>query len=174
MKRIAKSDFIERAWPVVTSVVRRTLGAADVDAEDVCQVVLERLLAVRGEDVPLDRVAAWAGAVARNVAIDALRSRIRERRMLVHSEDESAASAAYSIDPERLTVARERLLLYASAVASLGGGQAEVVYMHDVLGHDLVQIAAALDITTTAAQSRLVRGRRRIAIRLKAESDGSG
>jgi RNA polymerase sigma factor (sigma-70 family) len=169
MKRTAKSDLIERAWPAVVSVVRRTLGAGDVDADDVCQTVLERLLVARAEDVPSDRIAAWAGGVARNVAIDRLRARIRERRTLVRGEDESAAGAAYGIDPERLTLARERLLRYASAVASLGGGQAEVVYMHDVLGHDLGKIAAVLEITTAAAQSRLVRGRRLIADRLKAE-----
>ena len=167
MKRTAKSDLIERAWPVVTRVVRRTLGAADLEAEDICQAVLERLLAARAEDVPTDRVAAWAGGVARNVAIDALRARVRDRRTVVHGEDESAA--AYGVDPERLTLARERLLRYASAVASLGGGQAEVVYMHDVLGHDLGEIAAVLAITTAAAQSRLVRGRRHIAERLKTE-----
>jgi RNA polymerase sigma-70 factor (ECF subfamily) len=169
MKRTAKSDLIERAWPVVTRVVRRTLGAADVEAEDICQAVLERLLGARAEDVPPDRVAAWAGGVARNVAIDALRARVRDRRTLVRGEDENSAGAAYSVDPERLTLARERLLRYASAVASLGGGQAEVVYMHDVLGHDLGQIAAVLAITTAAAQSRLVRGRRQIAERLKIE-----
>jgi DNA-directed RNA polymerase specialized sigma24 family protein len=96
MKRTARPDLIERAWPVVMRVVRRTLGAADA-------------------------------------------------------------------------LARERLLRYASAVASLGGGQAEVVYLHDVPGHDLGEIAAALRITTAAAQSRLHRGRRQIAIRLKVE-----
>jgi DNA-directed RNA polymerase specialized sigma24 family protein len=38
-----------------------------------------------------------------------------------------------------------------------------------VPGHDLSEIAAALRITTAAAQSRLHRGRRQIAIRLKVE-----
>ncbi len=169
MKRTAKSDLIERAWPVVVRVVRRTLGTADVDADDICQAVFERLLVARAEEISCDRIAAWAGGVARNVAIDALRSRIRERRTLVHGEDESSAGAAYGVDPERLTLARERLLRYASAVASLGQGQAEVVYMHDVLGHDLAQIAAVVEITAAAAQSRLVRGRQQIALRLKAE-----
>ena len=40
--------------------------------------------------------------------------------------------------------------------------KANVVFLHDILGHQLDEVAGILGITVSAAQSRLVRGRRQI------------
>jgi DNA-directed RNA polymerase specialized sigma24 family protein len=47
--------------------------------------------------------------------------------------------------------------------------KAMVLVLHDVLGHELVEIAAMLGISTSAAQSRLVRARRDFAERMGPE-----
>lgn len=41
------------------------------------------------------------------------------------------------------------------------------MYLHSVLGYELAEIAAMIGISVTAAQSRLVRGRREITHRMK-------
>ena len=44
----------------------------------------------------------------------------------------------------------------------LGARKANVIFLHDVLGHELPDVAGILKITVAAAPSRLVRGRREI------------
>jgi DNA-directed RNA polymerase specialized sigma24 family protein len=55
-----------------------------------------------------------------------------------------------------------------AALATMNPDQAETVLLHDVLGHDLWEIARLTDVSPGAAQKRLSRGhaelRRRIAI----------
>jgi len=43
---------------------------------------------------------------------------------------------------------------------------AEAVFLHDVLGHELAEIAIMTQVSVSAAQSRLVRGRRELFRRL--------
>ena len=91
----------------------------------------------------------------------ASRSRSREREILSRDDDAAIANRPTSIDPERLACARERLARFAFDLGRLRTGVAEVVYMHDVLDCDLSEVAGVLEISVAAAQSRLVRGRRR-------------
>jgi hypothetical protein len=44
--------------------------------------------------------------------------------------------------------------------------RAQAVFLHDVLGHELAEIAVMEDISVAAAQSRLVRGRKDLYKRL--------
>ncbi len=148
---------------VVQGVVGRLLGSGDPDYEDVVQTSFERVLgtletvSARGASL-----GAWAAAIARNVSVDALRSRSRERKILSRDDDAAIANRPTSIDPERLACARERLARFAFDLGRLRTGVAEVVYMHDVLECDLSEVAGVLEISVAAAQSRLVRGRRRL------------
>jgi hypothetical protein len=64
--------------------------------------------------------------------------------------------------PEHLTGVQERLRRVKGALLGLGMHKANVVFLHDVLGHELGDISSILGITVAAAQSRLVRGRREI------------
>ena len=48
------------------------------------------------------------------------------------------------------------------ALRGLGPKKARVVYLHDVLGYQLEEVATMLGTSVAAAQSRLVRGRREI------------
>jgi RNA polymerase sigma-70 factor (ECF subfamily) len=47
--------------------------------------------------------------------------------------------------------------------------RAEAVFLHDVLGHELAEIAVITGATVAAAQSRLVRGRKELLERLQSE-----
>jgi RNA polymerase sigma-70 factor (ECF subfamily) len=53
--------------------------------------------------------------------------------------------------------------------------RAEAVLLHDVLGHELTEIAQMTGVSVAAAQSRLVRGRKDVVNRMRsAELQGTG
>lgn len=64
--------------------------------------------------------------------------------------------------PEHLAEMHGYLEELEVALAQLPAKKAEVVYLHDVLGYKLSEIARALGTSVAAAQSRLVRGRSQI------------
>jgi DNA-directed RNA polymerase specialized sigma24 family protein len=55
------------------------------------------------------------------------------------------------------------------AVSQMRPKYAEAVVLHDLLGHDLAEVARLTDISVAAAQSRLVRGRKDLVRRVKQE-----
>ena len=150
-------------------VLRRLIGAEDPDYEDLVQSTLAQVLAsldrhrFRGECPP----AGWAAVIARNVAADAIRARSRERALFAREPgggDDEALPAPLEArrGPEHLTSVQERIDRIRDAVAAVGPKKADVVIMHDVHGDDLTVVARKLRISVSAAQSRLVRGRRAI------------
>jgi len=162
-------DEIQNVRSAVRAVLRRLVGTEDPEYEDLVQSSIENVLVTfdRGRfrgDCPKG---GWAAVIARNVAIDAIRARRRERQLFARDEaDLIAADSVRGADaktgPEHLTGVQERLHRVKSAMLDLGTQKANVVFLHDVLGHELADVAGILKITVAAAQSRLVRGRREI------------
>ena len=116
----------------------------------------------------------WAAVIARNVAVDAIRARARERRVIAHDGDALADERGHAegdLGPERLTDLHETLDRVNRALRGLGPKKARVVYLHDVLGYQLEEVATMLGTSVAAAQSRLVRGRREIIETIGPESD---
>ena len=102
----------------------------------------------------------WAAVIARNVAVDAIRARARERRVIAHDGDASPTNAATPKAPRSRAVTdlHETLDRVNRALRGLGPKKARVVYLHDVLGYQLEEVATMLGTSVAAAQSRLVRG----------------
>ena len=161
---------VQRLRSIIAAVLRRVIGAKDPEYEDVLQNSLERLFETLDRntfkgDCPL---AVWAAVIAKKSAIDSLRKRYREREVFGPGDPEEAAAFRSSeVGPERAAQARERLERYATALSQLRGRVADVVYLHDVLGYELVEVASMTSISVAAAQSRLVRGRHEIVHRLE-------
>jgi RNA polymerase sigma-70 factor, ECF subfamily len=169
LRRKTIGDDIDSVRSAVRVVLRRLVGSEDPEYEDLVQTSIESVLSTfeRGKfrgDCP---TGGWAAVIARNVAIDAIRARSRERQLFAHDlGDLVAADSLRGPDgkpgPEHLTGVQERLARVKSALLGLGVQKANVVFLHDVLGHELGDVATILGITVAAAQSRLVRGRREI------------
>lgn len=165
--RVLESHAVASLRPLVDGALRRVIGGDDPEYEDVVQSAFEHLLeairdgSFRGEGT----LAGWALAIVRNVAFDRVRARCRERRVFAREEDAEALGLEWSVSPglDGRTHARQQLSRFMSALSRVGPEKAEVVYLFDVLGHDMAEVAATTGISVAAAQSRLVRGRQEIA-----------
>ena len=166
-RREAVRDTLKTVQSTVDTVVRRLVGSTDPEYEDLVQSSLVNVLATfdggkfRGDCPPRG----WAAVIARNVAVDAIRARARERRVIAHDGDAVADERGRvegGLGPERLTDLHETLDRVNRALRGLGPKKARVVYLRDVLGYQLEEVATMLGTSVAAAQSRLVRGRREI------------
>jgi RNA polymerase sigma-70 factor, ECF subfamily len=161
---------ISNVRSAVRVVLRRLIGPEDPEYEDLEQTSIENVLVTfdRGKFRGECPEGGWAAVIARNVAIDAIRARSRERQLFARDLGDLVATdglrgpAEGKAGPEHLTGLQERLSRVKSALLGLGVQKANVVFLHDVLGHELGDVAGILGITVAAAQSRLVRGRREI------------
>lgn len=156
------NDPLERARILVTLAVRRVTSKSDHEFEDIVQTSLASALVALGErGFDGDYSAPWIVCVARNVAIDRLRARERERRVFDRSDDgRHRMPSGHALEPDHLTHVRAELRRYDTSLRRIGAGQSVVLYLHDVLGHGLCEVASVLHISVAAAQSRLIRGRR--------------
>jgi RNA polymerase sigma factor (sigma-70 family) len=157
-------DQLQRVRNLVKSAVRRFMSAHDPEFEDLIQTSLASVVAALGARLVADQIpAGWVVCVARNVVIDRLRARQRERRVFEgDASGREHVALARALEPDHLTHVRDELRRYESRLRRICAAQAVVVYLHDVLGHDLTETAAAVGISVSAAQSRLIRGRRAI------------
>ena len=157
-----EDDALARLQLLVTLAVRRVASARDYDFEDLVQTSLTSVLGALGErGVDEDYSAPWVVSVARNSAIDQLRARSRQRRVFAPATGEDTlALGQLAPHPDHQLDARDELRRFDLSLRRICSGQSRVVYLHDVLGYRLSDIARAMGISVAAAQSRLIRGRR--------------
>lgn len=159
----------EKLFPTIDRALCRLFGGRDADHDDWVQSSFLHIVSsiasrkFRG-DCP---IAAWAAAVATRVGLMALRSRCRERRVVHRGaiiDDAAGAGPRYEID--RQLVARDEVRRLQVALASINASRAETLFLHDVAGYPISEIAAMTGASAAAVQSRLVRGRRELLGRL--------
>ena len=170
----------DRVEDVVDAVLYRLMGPGDTERDDLAQQALERVIStiVSGRFSHGCSLRSWATLITQHLAIDTMRSRSRERRLF----DRSVAPAALELvaedsrTPERAAETRRRVERLLGALSSVNRARAEAVVLHDILGHDLAEIASLTGVTVAAAQSRLVRGRKEVLkfIEGKEQRDGNG
>ena len=150
---------------MVEAVLFRLLGA-DADRDDLVQQAIERVISsvVSGRFARGCSLRSWATLLAQHVAVDALRARARERKLFDRRIPYQMLELveAHTATPEHLAETRRRMALLQSALARVNRERSEAVVLHDLLGHDLAEIAQLTGVSVAAAQSRLVRGRREV------------
>lgn len=124
------------------------------DAEDITQIVLLSIHRARHTWRPERPFAPWWRAIARNAAIDALRSRTRRRAREIDLDDVPEPVAP--VEPAPGEAALDPAL--AAALASLPPSQREALEL--VHGRDLsvAEAAAQLGVTSGALKVRAHRG----------------
>ncbi len=156
----------DRVVGVVDRTLVRVFGRREPDHDDLVQTTFEQIVLTlaRGRFAGACSLTTWAAKVASHVGLNALRARRRERNLLDRGAvvDEPAARAS----PERRLEARGEVELLREVLAAMDPAKAEAVFLHDVLGHELAEVAVLTGTSVAAAQSRLVRGRRELLDRL--------
>jgi RNA polymerase sigma-70 factor, ECF subfamily len=165
------SILYDRLIRVVDGALVRILGRREQDHDDLVQSVFEQILVALNKN-HFNRASAlrgWAAAIACNLGLNALRSRIRERRVVDRARDGDveARRAGSHVDAEREASARSELGRVCEELAAMSRERATAVLLYDVFGHDLAEVAALTGVTVAAAQSRLVRGRKELHDRLR-------
>lgn len=164
------AELYDRLVHIVDRTLYKVFGRREPDHDDLVQLVFEQIVETLSRRVFAGacNLQTWAASVATHVALNALRSRRRERRWLDRREDASTEMERrpFSEDGERLVEARTRLDQVHKHLIAMKPDQAETVFLHDGLGHDLAEIALMMGVSVAAAQSRLVRGRKELFRRL--------
>jgi RNA polymerase sigma-70 factor, ECF subfamily len=155
----------ERVANVVDAVLFRLLGPNDHEREDLAQQAMERIIGtiVSGRYMRDCSLSSWATLITQHLAIDTMRSRTRDRRVF----DRHVGTQTVELVPdgnrstEQIVETQRRANRLVRVLSSISTTHAEAVVLHDLLGHDLAEIARLTGVTVAAAQSRLVRGRRK-------------
>lgn len=161
----------DRLIRVVDGALIRILGGREQDHDDLVQSVFEQILVALNKDhfAGAGALGGWAAAIACNLGLNALRSRVRERRVVDRARDPDVEGqrARSPFDTEREASARAELARVCEELAAMNRDKATVVLLYDVFGHDLGEVAALTGVSVAAAQSRLVRGRKELHDRLR-------
>jgi RNA polymerase sigma-70 factor, ECF subfamily len=157
--------FYDRVRPILDRTLTRLLGRQDGEYEDVAQRALFELVDTierfRGE-CPLD---AWISIVTARAAFRTIRRRRAERRLFSHIELEDAPSATRS--HASAVAARQAIARVRVELEAMDANRAWTFLLHDVYGYDLKEVSQITGASLSAAQSRLVRGRRELHERVR-------
>jgi RNA polymerase sigma-70 factor (ECF subfamily) len=173
----AGDALYDRVEDIVAPVLFQLLGP-DHEQDDLIQQAMEKVIStvVSGRFGRRCSLRKWAQLITQNVAFDALRKRARERRVLDRTVVPGTVELVVTTSdgaPELAVDTSRRMENLRAALAAIKRERAEAVLLHDVLGHELTEIARLTGVSIAAAQSRLVRGRKDVVKRMRsAESQG--
>lgn len=158
----------DRLIRVIDHTLFRIFGCRQYDHDDLIQTCFEQVLRTLTDRTFAGNCSlrTWAGRITTHVGLNALRSRQRERRVIYRSEAPPPPCSHLSSRPgsAEASVELDRVRLELSRMKP---SQAEVLVLHDVHGYHLAEIASMMGVSVSAAQSRLVRGRRELHQRLE-------
>ena len=157
--------FYDRVRPIVDRTLMRLIGVQDNEYEDVAQRALFELVDTidrfRGE-CPLD---AWISIVSARTAFRVIRRRRVERKLfsVVQADEVPNATRSHA----GAIAARQAIERVHVELQQMDPNRAWTFLLHDVYGYDLKEVSQITGASLSAAQSRLVRGRREIHDRIR-------
>jgi RNA polymerase sigma-70 factor (ECF subfamily) len=167
----AATALHDRVRRQVDRTLCRLLGRRDVDHEDLAQLAMIELIytidGYRG-DCSLDT---WTATLTAHVVYKHLRRRQTERRLFAGMLDDDDFPAVSTNGTGREAMARSAVRRVAEHLDSLDANRAWSLVLHDVLGYDLREVARITGATVSAAQTRLVRGRRELQERIAGDPE---
>lgn len=157
----------DRLIRIVEWTILRIMGQRSTEHDDLVQGAFEQIVISLHQQRYAERcsLTSWASAVSCHVALNALRTRRRQRALSVEHLPRELETRDPA-DLESQLAARQALERVRTELSRMNPGRAEVLLLHEVNGLDLSEIASVLGISVMAAQSRLSRGRRELRARL--------
>jgi RNA polymerase sigma-70 factor (ECF subfamily) len=161
----------DRLIGVVDGTLCRIVGRREDDHDDLVQSAFEQILLslTRRRFGGRCSLASWAGSIATNVGLNAIRSRQRQRKVVDRRRDayDVPEVGTGTTTAEQQLAARHDLERVRTHLAAIDERKATAVLLHDAFGHDLGEVATLTGVSVSAAQSRLIRGRRELHKRLE-------
>jgi len=155
-------DLFNAQVGAVHRVVRRMVGVRE-DVEDLVQTAFveafRSLPDFRGDAL----FSTWLTRIAIRVTMRA----VRRRHPGAASLEEVAEPASQTPGPERVTSARETLVLVEALLAELRPKRRAAFVLHVLEGYSMEEVAAILSASTAAVKVRVHDARRHIERRLK-------
>jgi RNA polymerase sigma-70 factor (ECF subfamily) len=157
----AGAAFYDRVKPQIDRTLLRLFGRHENDCDDLRQLALIELVFTlhrfRGE-CSLDT---WVGTVTAHIVFKHLRRRQTEARLfgVLHREDALPPSG---MGTARHALVRNLMQRASRHIDAIHPDKALAFVMHDLFGYDLKELAEIMRVSVSAAQTRLVRGRREL------------
>jgi RNA polymerase sigma-70 factor (ECF subfamily) len=171
----AAAGLYDRLVGVVDRALFRVFGRRESDHDDLVQATFEQIVLTltRRRFAGACSLSSWACHIATHVGLNALRARRRERRVLGLVEDTDTLLVVASGGPgtDDQAGARRDMDRVRGHLASMSPEKAETILLHEVFGYELAEISVLTGASVAAVQSRLVRGRKEL--QLKLSSDGA-
>jgi len=159
----------DRVRPQVDRTLYRLLGSGNPDHADLAQVALIELVTTlgryRGECV----LETWVSTVTARVVFKHFRRRQSERRLYEHLVEDDDLGTTGRLGGD--TMAKDVLRQIGAHLEKMDGAYASAFVLHDVYGYDVREMASILGVSVSAAQSRLVRGRKQLHERIAADPE---
>lgn len=165
--QVALDEAMKRFTPYVSTVVWRVLASSSATKEDLEEIVADTFLSLwsHAEEVEPAKIRSWLATVAKNKAIDRLRT---ERSCDQLTENDADPTPG----PEASTIQREYATRLWNAVNALGEPDCSLFIRHYYEGEKLNKVARDLNMNAATARTRLHRGKKRLReIFAKEESD---
>jgi RNA polymerase sigma-70 factor, ECF subfamily len=159
-------DAIDRA-------IARTLGRGQAEHDDLVQATFEQVVVTLTDGTFLHECSlkSWAVSIASHLALNAIRSRSRERAIFDKGGTiDNRPSATATSCTERLVDTKRTLAQMRHELGAMNESRARALILFHIFEYDLKQVAGALGISVAAAQSRIVRGRRELLARMERRS----
>ena len=174
MRRVALDDeqafaaLVAALGPSLLGFVRRTLGAAGHEAEDVVQEAFVRLWRARHRWQPSATVQTYLFTIAGRLCLNRQRGWRRQPPGLPLTDDEGVSHPIPDTapDPERVAASAQLRAVLREELAALPASQRTALLLKLVGGLRYDEIAVALDTTAAAVESLLSRARARLRPRL--------
>src|SRR5882672_6223807 len=167
----AATALHDRVRSQVDRTIRRLLGSHDVDRDDVAQLAMIELVSTidryRG-DCSLD---SWTSTITAHVVYKHIRRRKTERRIFGELDADVLAETRSPSRTGREAIVRSVMRRVLGHLDAVDESKAWTFVLHDVCGYDLREIAHITAVSITAAQTRLVRGRREVHERIAADPE---
>ena len=153
----------------VEAALYRVRGQRGPDHDDLVQNTFEQIVITlrKKRFARACSLRSWAASIGTHVALNSLRSRRTHGKYFdlgVSVGEESGGRAPDN--PERDAQLTHDLSIMRRELASLPPEQARTLLLHDAFGYELSEISVLTNASVAAAQSRLVRGRKKLRERL--------
>jgi RNA polymerase sigma-70 factor (ECF subfamily) len=158
----AHVEQLYRSHAALVHSVCRSILRDRVEAEDAAQqTFLSAQRALMNGSWPQD-AAAWLATIARNESLARVQGRMREPLAVELDQQHGAAPDVHATVSQRYEASELR-----DALGQLPGPQREAILLREVRGLSSPEVAAALSVTTHAAESLVFRARRRLRTQLQ-------